>query len=86
MYKKVELTERGDNDFIMKIWYNDLNGSFDYYTSASTMQDLFNKLGQIMNEDEEQEYWYELERKILRADYERDKQQEENYYHANMVS
>jgi len=77
MYKKVEITERGENDFTMKIWYNDVNGSFDYYTSSSTMEDLFNKLGQIMNEDEEQEYWHDLERKILRADYEREKQQEE---------
>jgi len=31
-----------------------------------------------MDEYEEQEYWHDLERKILRADYERDKQQEEN--------
>jgi len=77
MYKKIEITERGKDFFTMKIWYNDPSGSSDYYTSDTSLKALFQRLGQIMEEDEEMEYWYQLERKILRADYERDKQQEE---------
>jgi len=69
----------------MKIWYHSTNEDFNYYASSKTELELFARLKEIIDEDEEYDFQHELERRILRADYEREKQKED-YDNDNMVS